>query len=141
MDGATSIAWRNSGVISLMTNDVRNAKDSDLMIRYCLTHQEYPYAKFLKITRIVVPLVFHSEIEVNFETVPNELQIERADLQFDKDVRNSFPYIWVIDFYKKYLPADDYPVHTISDMYSKFQTVAEAQWTGTLVNSCFKKQK
>jgi hypothetical protein len=43
------------------------------------------------------------------------LQMEMADLQFDKDARNTIPYIWVIDFYKKYLPADNYPVHTVSD--------------------------
>jgi hypothetical protein len=79
--------------MQIKKNDVRNAMDSDLMIRYCLTHQKYSYAKFLKMTRIVVPLVSQSEIEVNLETVPNELQMEMADLQFDKDARNTIPYI------------------------------------------------
>jgi hypothetical protein len=55
-DGAPRMARCNSGLLSLLTDDVKYTIDRDLMISHCLIHQDSLCAKLLKMA-YVVPLL------------------------------------------------------------------------------------
>jgi hypothetical protein len=52
-DEVPRMSGRNSGMSSLITNDVKNITDHDLIICHCLIHHENMCAKSLKMTNVV----------------------------------------------------------------------------------------
>jgi hypothetical protein len=53
-DGTPSVAGKNSGLSSLVTEDVKNTTGRDLFVYHCLIHQENVSAKSVKVTNVTV---------------------------------------------------------------------------------------